>query len=70
MNIDIRLISANQIGESSWLMEDEFTDFRKAYEYASTQTRAISALSKCTPEEIYFVFDALKDGEKRIIKSG
>ena len=45
---------ANKIDSGSWLNDPEFEWFRKGYEKASVSNRAIPALSKCTPEELYF----------------
>lgn len=50
------------IPEGSWLNLDGYAAFREAYGYAETQTRAIPALSKCTADEVYFLFEALKRG--------
>lgn len=58
------LYQAPAIKETSWLQEDRFENFRAAYGYASTQTHAIMAMSKLTPEEAYHLFEALKRGER------
>ncbi len=53
---------APQIKSDSFLRDKEYIDFVWAYEYASTQTRAIIGLSKLTPEDAYFVFKAIERG--------
>lgn len=55
---------AQRIDESSWLMGDEFADFRDRYSYAATQTRAIYGLSKVTPEEVYWIWECMKAADR------
>lgn len=45
---------ANEVNANSWLNESRFAWFLKGYQYASTQTRSIPALSETTPENLYF----------------
>ena len=61
--IGIPVLVAPQIWEGSWLQRDEFKTYRAAYGYASNQTQAIRALCKLTPEELWYVYEALKSGE-------
>ena len=58
------MIKAEKISEKSWLNASEYADFVAGYEYASTQTRAIHGLSKITPEEAYFIYEAIKRGSE------
>ena len=53
---------APKISDKSWLNDPEYANFVAGYEYASTQTRAIHGLSKITPEEAYFIYEAIKRG--------
>ena len=54
---------ASAIKEDSWLNDEDYKNFKTAWGYASTQTRAIPAMSAITPEQGYFLFEALKRGE-------
>jgi len=56
------IIKASIISKKSWLNDPEYSSFVAGYEYASTQTRAIHGLSKITPEEAYFIFEAIWRG--------
>ena len=56
------IIKASKISNTSWLNAPEYANFMAGYEYASTQTRAIHGLSKITPEEAYFIYEAIKRG--------
>ena len=58
----VRIISAPRISKNSWLNEPEYANFVAGYEYAGTQTRAIHGLSKISPEEAYFIYEAIKRG--------
>jgi hypothetical protein len=58
------IYKAKEISESSWLNEDRFESFRKAWGYASTQTYAIIAMANISPEDAYHLFEALKRGEE------
>jgi hypothetical protein len=60
MNIKI----ASSIKDDSWLNDEKYKDFRAAWGYASTQTRSIPAMSAITPEQGFFLFEALKRGEQ------
>lgn len=51
-----------QISKDSWLNSPEYSSFVAGYEYAATQTRAIPGLSKISPEEAYFIYEAIKHG--------
>jgi hypothetical protein len=62
LDIDIPMYFAPKISEKSWLNDSEYDNFVAGYEYASTQTHAIHGLSKITPEEAYFIFEAIKRG--------
>lgn len=55
------------IKEDSWLNrgDEEFEEFKKGYAYASTQTMAIYGLAKVTPEELYYIWSAMKRGIER-----
>jgi hypothetical protein len=44
---------AQSIAGGHWLEEPRYKWFLDGHTYASTQTRAIAALSKCTPAEMY-----------------
>jgi hypothetical protein len=61
-NVALEIDVAPWISDDSWLREDRFEDFRWAYGYASTQTHAISGLSKITPEEAYYVWASIERG--------
>ena len=63
--IQIEVSAPNRIAPDSWLQADEYADFRRAYRYAATQSAAIPALAKCSPEEMYKTFEALKRGWNR-----
>jgi hypothetical protein len=54
MSVKIEMLSAQEISKTSWLNESKYEWFVKGHAYAATQTRAISALSKVSPEELYF----------------
>ena len=56
---------APPIETTSWLRLPEFAWFVEAYGYAATQTKAIPALSKCSPEEMYYAFIAIMHGRCR-----
>ncbi len=58
------MIKSPNISKDSWLNEPEYTSFVAGYEYASTQTRSIHGLSKITPEEAYFIYEAIKRGSE------
>ena len=62
LSISIPVLAAAQINKKSWLNDEEYKSFIAGYEYASTQTRAIKGLSKISPEEAYFVYEAIKRG--------
>ena len=64
LDIDIPVIRAPKISKNSWLKDPEYASFVAGYEYASTQTRAIHGLSKITPEEAYFIYEAIKRGSE------
>jgi len=55
------------IKEDSWLNrgDKEFEEFKKYYSYASTQTLAIYGLSKITPEELYYIWSAMRRAEAK-----
>ena len=55
---------APKISSDSWLNDKEYQDFVKGYYYATTQTRAIPGLAKLTPEEVYFIVEAVNHGMK------
>jgi hypothetical protein len=57
--------AAPPIDSDSWLNLDSYAEFRSAYAYASTQTRAIGALSRLEPEEVFYLFEALECGSGR-----
>ena len=56
---------ATTIKDDSWLNDKRHKTFKAAWEYASTQTLAITAMSKITPEQAYYLHEALKKGEAR-----
>lgn len=60
--IKVSIVSVPQVSEKSWLNNREYRSFVAGYEYATTQTRAISGLSKISPEEAYFIYEAIKHG--------
>lgn len=60
----IPIMLAPSIAEDSWLKDAEYESFRNAYGYASTQSRAIIGLSKVTPEDAYFIYEAIERGLK------
>lgn len=65
-NVDsLETYMALPIEPDSWLNEERFAEFKRAYEYASSQTLAIEPLSKLSPEETYYVFAALRRGYER-----
>lgn len=51
-----------RIAEDSWLNDPQYAWFVEGYEYAQTQTRAIEALSACSPEALYFAVWAIIRG--------
>lgn len=57
-----KMFYAPQIKPESWLNDPEYVDFVKGYEYAATQTRAITVLAKISPEDAYFIYYAIKRG--------
>ena len=57
-----KIQTAPRISENSWLNCSEYSKFVTAYKYASTQTRAIEGLSQITPEQTYFIYEAIKRG--------
>lgn len=59
----ITVHAANPIEPDSWLNADEYKRFRKAYSYASCQSRAIPGLAAISPEDAYFIHSALARGE-------
>lgn len=61
----VRMIVSETIKEESWLNDPRFAWFVKGHQYASHQTRAIDALSKVTPEELYFAVAAIIRGANR-----
>ena len=61
----MEIILPQQIDDDSWLHEERFKWFLEGYRYATTQTRAIPALVKVSPEELYFAVSAIIRGSKR-----
>lgn len=61
----VKVIVADTIKEESWLSDPKYAWFAKGHQYASTQYMAISALSKCKPEELYLAMRAIARGAKR-----
>jgi hypothetical protein len=53
---------APSIASDSWLSEDRFAEFRRAYAYASSQSQAIPGLARLTPEQAYHVWAAIDRG--------
>lgn len=64
METELTLQIANGISKESWLNDENYAKFVAGYEYAMTQTRAIPALSKCSPEEMYFAWSLINRGKK------
>lgn len=61
----MRILFPNKIREDSWIMTDpRFEWFKEGYYYAMTQTRAIPALAKVDPEELFFAVSAILRGVK------
>lgn len=60
----MQIYIAPGIKEDSWLNrgDEEFEEFKKGYAYASAQTMAIPGLSKLSPEDLYYVWSAIKRG--------
>lgn len=60
----IPVYAAQQIAPESWLRNEQapWSWFVKAHVYAMTQTLAIPALSKCTPEELYHAVSQILRG--------
>lgn len=58
----MQLTTAPKISKESWLNDPEYANFVVGYEYAATQTRAIQGLSKISPEDAYFIYEAIKRG--------
>jgi hypothetical protein len=58
----IRCVMARGIAPDSWLNEERFAEFRAGYSYASGQTRAITALSETSPEDLFFAWSAINRG--------
>lgn len=63
--MELHLHIAKEISKDSWLNDPEYKWFKDAYGYAATQSRAIPALSQCTPEEMYWAFICIKAGIAR-----
>ena len=53
---------ARGVSDNSWLHKDEFAWFLEGYQYARNQTLAISALSKVSPEEMFYAVVAIMRG--------
>lgn len=64
--LSVELCMAPRIDAESWLWEERFEAFREAYGYASSQTRAIPALAKLSPEEAYWLWFSLDRGMSRV----
>jgi hypothetical protein len=60
-----RVYMAPTVAVDSWLNEERFAWFRQAYGYAATQSNAIPALAKLTPEDTYYLYAALHYGDDR-----
>lgn len=62
--VRVKVSVAPRISDDSWLHRSDptFEAFKKGYDYASTQTRAIGPLAKLTPEEAYDVWAAVQRG--------
>lgn len=58
----LAVLIPREIAPASWLNGPGYESFRKAYAYAETQTWAIPALAKCSPEELYAAYTALLRG--------
>jgi hypothetical protein len=58
----IRCVMARSIEPTSWLNDERFAEFRAGYSYAAGQTRAITALSETSPEDLYFAWVAINRG--------
>lgn len=61
----VQVLRAPQIAADSWLQESSYATFRRGYDYASGQSRAIEGLAALTPEQTYFVWQAIDRGIKR-----
>lgn len=59
------ILKAQSIKEDSWLNEEKYDAFRQAWDYASTQTRAIPAMAHMTPEQGWWLLEALQRGLER-----
>lgn len=59
LNTNIKIATARGIEPDSWLNEEKYDWFRKGYEYASTQTRSIEAMSSTSPEDLYFFVSSI-----------
>jgi hypothetical protein len=55
---------ARGIREDSWLHEERFAEFRRAYSYAAAKTHAIPGLSKISAEEAYYVWRIIQHGHE------
>lgn len=53
---------APDIEPDSWLMQDKYTKFRTAYQYAAGKAWARPALSRINPEQAYFVWLFIQEG--------
>lgn len=58
-------MSAPTIPSGSWLNDEQYAEFREAYEYARNRPQASGALSKLTPQEAYYVWQYLQRGYVR-----
>lgn len=60
--MEVRVYMAQGIRDDSWLHEERFAEFRRAYGYAAGKLRAIEPLSKITAEEAYWVWSIIQHG--------
>ncbi len=55
------IIEVQEIKPDSWLLKPENKWFLEAYAYAA-KTSIATAMAKLTPEEVYFLYSAIRDG--------
>ena len=62
MKMNINVMMANTIKPDSWLNDERYEWFRTGYNYAANSTNAIPALSKVSPEELYYAVTSILYG--------
>lgn len=58
----VEVLQARGIPNDHWLNDARFAWFKRGYEYASTQTKAIPALAQSNAGHLYFALTAIMRG--------